>query len=307
MKNFVLKFLLYVSMLVFILFCAMAVTVPQYEQEYTGAVVDKVRRLESIQEPKIILVGNSCLAFGMDSAQIEAAFGMPVVNLGIHAGLGDEFHYNMAKKNISEGDIVILTNTHYHNYPLNDIHLAWITIEDHEGLWELISAENRLSMLAALPRYIIKRATLSLKEPVAATGAYSRAAFNEYGDVAYPREINGVSFGEIEQTVPEITEEGIALINEMNAFCEERGAVCLLAGYPIAYGEFSPPAEEFCDMVQTLESRVDCEIISDCRDYFFDYAYFYDTQYHLTNTGADLRTKQLIADLQNWQKTQSHP
>ena len=300
MKKFIYKFLLYIFLVIFVLLGAMLIMGPQYEQEYTGAVLDKIRRLESIKEPKIILVGNSNLAFGMDSEQIEAAFGMPVVNLGLHGGLGDEFHYNMAKENISSGDIVILTNTHFNRHPLNDIELAWITIESHFNLWPLIAAEDRISMLTAMPKYIKKQARKAFESSEIIEGAYSRARFNEYGDIDYPRNHNLVDFSSITLGVPSVTDEGIALINEMNAFCQERSATCLLAAYPIPYGEYSPAEESFLEMSELLKTNIDCDLISDYRDYFFDYKYFYDSQYHLTTEGTDLRTKQLIKDLQNW-------
>jgi hypothetical protein len=40
---------------------------------------------------------------------IEEALELPVVNLGGHGGLGLEFSLNMAKCNIQEGDIVIVS------------------------------------------------------------------------------------------------------------------------------------------------------------------------------------------------------
>ena len=39
----------------------------QYKYSYVASFYDKIERLESINEPKIILVGNSNLAFGMNS------------------------------------------------------------------------------------------------------------------------------------------------------------------------------------------------------------------------------------------------
>lgn len=49
------------------------------------------------------------MAFGFQSEQIEEAFGLPVVNLGLHGGLGNAFHEEMAKINVCEGDIYYLS------------------------------------------------------------------------------------------------------------------------------------------------------------------------------------------------------
>ena len=67
----------------------------QYLNNYQASVIDKIQRLESIKEPKIILVGNSNVAFGINSKMIEDALGMPVVNLGLHGAMGNTFHENM--------------------------------------------------------------------------------------------------------------------------------------------------------------------------------------------------------------------
>ncbi len=85
-----------------------------------------------------------------------------------------------------------------------------------------------------------------------------------------------------------------------------RGAVLVIAGYPIAYGEYSTfDASDFAEFKTALQSKLNCPIISDYADYFFPYSYFYDTQYHLTAEGADVRAQQLIKDLEAWEKTTS--
>lgn len=75
----------------------------QYNDNYDAVLIDKVDRLKSINEPKIILVGDSNVAFGMNSKKIEEELGMPVVNLGLHGALGNAFHEQIAKLNIGGG------------------------------------------------------------------------------------------------------------------------------------------------------------------------------------------------------------
>ena len=66
-----------------------------------------------INEPKIVLVSNSNLAFGIQSDLIEDAFEMPVVNLGLHGGLGNAFHERMPLFNITIGDIIVISHLDY--------------------------------------------------------------------------------------------------------------------------------------------------------------------------------------------------
>ena len=75
---------------------------PQYENGYCASLIDKVNRLKSINEPKIVLLGNSNLAFGIDSKMLEESMNMPVVNMGLHGGDGNAFHEEMAKIKAAE-------------------------------------------------------------------------------------------------------------------------------------------------------------------------------------------------------------
>ena len=73
-----------------------------------------------------------------------------------------------------------------------------------------------------------------------------------------------------------------------------------VAAYPVAYGEFTPSASEYETFQNELQNKLDFEVISDFTDYFIPYEYFYDTKYHLTDEGVDIRTEQLIKDIKNW-------
>ena len=312
MKKFISKIFLF--LLLFILFSLSASALffykitPQYETGYNASILDKSARLNSINGPKIVLIGDSNVSFGFQSDLIEQAYGIPVVNMGLHGGLGNAFHEEMAKMNVQEGDIyVICHHTFADNGKIDDTELAWITLENHFDLWSLPSVQDIPGMAKAFPSYIKKASVLWAKElinPEAAKSAdaaeaatcYSRSAFNQYGDDIFPRE-NG-TFTFTTQSVPEMNDTCINRLNRLNAYLAERGATMVVAGYPIGKGEFTPPEEEYVEFQQKLSDRLDCQVISDYRDYFFDYSYFYNTELHLTNDGARLRTEQLIKDLE---------
>ena len=104
-------------------------------------------------------------------------------------------------------------------------------------------------------------------------------------------------------SVPSINDTCINRLNNLNQYCKDRGATLLIAGYPIAYGEYSEFSEKDFDVFQSeLASRFDGVVISDYSDYFFPYDYFYNTELHLNEKGANARTKQLIKDIKNWLK-----
>ena len=301
------------------LFAGMFIVGSQYKGDYDQSLIDKISRLESIHEPKIILVGNSNLSFGMDSPRLQEAMNMPVVNLGLHGGLGNALHENMAELNINSGDIVVICHSYYgDNGKIQDLSLAWVTVEYNRELWRIIRREEYPDMLFAWPNYCYNTfllwATFMGNEnadatPQTAKSSYTRAAFNSCGDVVFKPEKYRLETSTIfkpgKLSVSTISDTCVDRLNVFNRYIMARGAVMLVAGYPIAYGEYTPPAEEYDAFQKELAEKLDCEIISDYRDYFIPYEYFYDTVLHLDGRGTEIRTSRLIKDLLRWKAKHS--
>ncbi len=275
---------------------------PQYSGSYNAALIDKVERLESIREPKIVLLGTSTLPFGIRSEMIEGAMGMPTVNMGLHAALGNAFHEEMAKYNICPGDIYVLSDPEYSSDVMYDPAAAWITIENHYHLWRLIRLKDIPAMFEAFPVYLKKSLTLYAE----GTGNldpgdfYSRSAFNEYGDIGTPR--YGTHYFPQSAAVPGVSAEAADRINRLNRYITSRGASLVVAGYPIANGSYTSDPKDYAAFGEKLQAALECPVISNFEDYMMDDKYFYNTNYHLNSDGASLYTAQVIADLQRWQE-----
>lgn len=278
---------------------------PQYENGYNASLIDKVDRLESIEAPKIVLLGNSNLAFGINSQLIEETVGMPVVNMGGHGSNGNVFHEEMAKYNVTPRDIYILCHTSFDDNNTIGSMTTWSSIENHFNLWKILRKDDIGTMARKFPIYLkrclnLYSSGIGNQDP---GGVYARSAFNEYGDVAVLRKGSAYTF---EDTVspPEIGDITIDRINELNDYITSRGATLLVAGYPIGNGNITVDAAEFIAFQEQLANRLDCPVISNYVDYMFDYKYFYNTNLHLNSEGVNLRTTQLIADIERWQETE---
>lgn len=288
------------------------IIMPQYLYSYNASLLDKMERLTSLSEPKIVLIGNSNLAMGIKSKMLEDAFHMPVVNMGLHGSLGNAFHEEMAKVNVTAGDIIIVSHTEFHDDDsIKDPVIAWLTLENHPDLWKLIRIKDIPAMYFAYPDYAKRALTLWTSK----TGnlpnygdPYSRLAFNEYGDNCFERSAGRYEkeefFDLFTIQVPSINENCTNRLNELNRYITERGATLLIAAYPILADEHTPPAADYVRFQSNLQDCLDCPVISDYTDYFLDYQYFYDTPYHLTDEGSVLRTQQLILDLRHYLETQ---
>lgn len=284
-------------------FC-FVIVMPQYLLNYQASLIDKNERLCSIDEAKIVLVGNSNWAFGVDSQKLEEAMGMPVVNMGMHGGIGNPFNEQAAVQNIHEGDIVIIS---YSNFADGDIiknpELAWITIENHPALWKYIRPKDWPDMIKAYPTYL--KDCLDLWSQgignMDSGTEYSRLQFNEYGDNIYDRPALVVSDEELaEAHIPEIGDETIDRLNKLNQTLREKGATLLVTPYPTPVTAYTPPAEEYVAFSDQIEERLDFPLIGRYEDYRMDKNLFYNTYLHLNNEGKQLRTQMLIGDLQEY-------
>lgn len=272
----------------------------QYADSYNASLIDKVERLESIDEPKIILVGNSNLAYGIDSQLIEEEIGMPVVNMGLHAGLGNKFLERTALLRINEGDLIVVCHSNYSDKDeLMQADLAWITLENHWELWKIPDAEMWTELMIALPDYAFNAVSLYLsgRGNQNTNEFYARRAFNEWGDNISQRNGYRLEIEEDSVFVPEISDECVERINEMDEYCDSLGAKLVIAGYPILVGDTTPAKEDYIAFQNELETKMECDIISDFTDYFYTVDYFFDGCLHMTNEGATLRTQQLIHDI----------
>lgn len=298
MKKFLQRLALFMLFSIILTLISLTFIAPQYTHNYDASILDKIARLESTPSPKIILVGNSNVAFGFNSSMIEKAFNMGVVNLGLHGSLGNRFLEEMSKYNIGKGDIVVVCHSDYcDDGKIADHSLAWITVENHCHLWPLISHDVP-QMVEDLPPYVLRIWTRwCTKADKRSDNCYAREAFNEYGDNAYPRPCSEYVFEATDVSVPKINSYCTNRLNDFNRYCLERGATMVVAGYPVADGEYTPDEAQFIERWDELKRMLDCPIISNIADYFFPYSDFYNSSLHLNDSAVMRRTQQFISDL----------
>ena len=280
-----------------------------YEQSYNARLIDKLNRAKEINNPKIILVGDSNVSFGIDSQLIGERTGMEVVNLGLYRSLGNRFAEDCCKESLKSGDIVIIMHSSFNdNGKMIDPNIGWLTLEYHNLIWDVVSPQDYYSLLCAYPYYI--RNTTYLKATggfvVDSNSSYKRDAFNEFGDIVFKPEAGQYSIEQLdnEQTVTpnslEISDICVERINELNRFVSDKGATLLIASYPVYVSDNTPSKENYRRFQAELQERMDCKVISDYTDYFYSPEYFYNSILHLTEEGARIRTKQLIEDYNKW-------
>ena len=85
----------------------------QFDETYYGELADMYDRLVTSEKKKIVVVGTSSVAFGVECAVAEgelAASGLEdyeVCKFGLYGALGTKLMMELSRDHISEGDIVI--------------------------------------------------------------------------------------------------------------------------------------------------------------------------------------------------------
>lgn len=280
-----------------------------YSETFVAELSHKFDRLTSIDEPKVIVIGGSSAAFGIDSEALEEHLGMPVVNFGLYATLGTKLMMDLSKANIGEGDIIILSpemNAQTLSLYFN-AKTTWQAMEGDAKMLRYIAPSDLSAMAGAYYDYGITK--LQYKKDgirLSPSGVYRRDSFDEYGDISYERPKNvlngstGLAYDttnmiDLDKSI--VSDEFIDYVNEYTAWCEKRGAT--------VYFSFCPMNEEAFVMECDSEARIaffdylaralSCKVINSPFETTYASGYFYDTNFHLNDAGVTAHTKSLLS------------
>lgn len=287
-----------------LLLLATTVLIPsQYKNSFVGVLDEKYDRLASIEGPKCVVIGGSSVAFGLDSEKMGELIEMPVVNFGLYAAIGTKAMIDLSRDQIKEGDVVILA-PELDPQTLSMYFSSRNTLEAIDGDYSLafkFDIDTILSLFGGLWRHGAEKLGYFFGETPDPTGVYNGKNFNEYGDVVWDRPENVMQFYYDPTTPidlsPSIVEpEFIDYVNEYIAYCESKGATVYFSWCPMNALSVKNP-ESASDFQSFMESKLNCDFISDINSYVIAENYFFDTNYHLNDAGVLLRTRQLVEDI----------
>ena len=302
---------------VIMLFSAVFLTPPVFSETFVGELDEKLDRLDSAEGEKLVVIGGSSVAFGIDSALMEKYLERPVVNFGLYAALGTKLMLDLSRHAIGEGDTVVLA-PELDRQTLSMYFSAESTLEamdDDYGMIKYVRGDDKLSLLGGLFAHAGKKLKYLREGIPSPSGVYNSKSFNEYTDVKYSatdsegnvlwsRNENVMQLyydpaTRIELVEDVLSEDFVSYLNEYIAFCEGKGATvyfsyCPMNRLAIKEGLTDTDVTAFA---KYLEKKINCEFISYIDSYIIEEGYFFDTNYHLNETGVLLRTKTLIEDI----------
>jgi len=301
---FLASLLLAVSVLLFTGYRVLCALETVYDDSFYAALKTKYDRLNSIDEPKIVVIGGSSVAFGIDSKLVEQETGMPAVNFGLYAAIGLKPMLDLSKKAVHSGDIIIiapeLSAQMYSDYIGYDYLLE--AIEGRPDMGTALGWDYAKGFLRSLPKFLKNRNEI-LKNGLNIEGVYASRSFDEAGDLRFPRTENTMNGGFSKTNLPEFSSEILTdgffeMVNAYAGECRAKGASVYFSFPPVnerslEYANGDPEA-----FVRKSEERLEFGILSSLEDHWMDPGYFYDSNFHTNDAGTVYNTVLLVNDLQ---------
>src|SRR5438132_3489886 len=115
-----------------------------FGQHYMAASIDKQNLLSCQLSPRIVFVGGSNVAFGVDSSEVRRRLGYHPVNMGLHIELGLNFMLKEAKSLLRAADVVVLSPEYELFGPdyAGSGEILYTALEQHPGNIKFFSWHN---------------------------------------------------------------------------------------------------------------------------------------------------------------------
>jgi hypothetical protein len=296
------------SSLVFTLSYCLAVyliwpSVGEY-RKWKNYAVKKERLVRTIGEtPKIILDGGSATLYGIRAKDVQRAFGLPTVNHALCAGFDLDYIFYKLKKVVKRGDVVILPLEYelfFYVGSTSSFKASYILSCDREYFLRTLNWRQKFEYVRLVMGFNdVFKAVKKSRSP--RSNPWPLGMLNENGDITGnvgKHTLAGlcpVPFqqGKIEET------QGLMLIKDFNRWAQESGITVYLSFANRVYSSDYKSEEcvRYFDNLKRYLSQNNIAVIGNPYDFFFSEDLFYDTLYHLNETGVTLRTQSFIGML----------
>ncbi len=281
---------------------------------------------------KIIIAGGSSAMFGIDTEYASNQLGLPVINFGLHAGLGPKKILKEASAIVESGDVLIIAFEpdlynckqfkKFTTWQVNNIigwdHNSWrdmsylekidfVTSVSFAAFTSMLQADFQRryypsevsERLATLDRATVLSRVRSRNIPISLSYKSFPYHLDDFGGI---QRIEGSNyFGkvvEIRNPKPICGDAKSYLIAFVNAMKKKGGRVYFANTPYIASATNTYGVKQSESGFLGEFASVGC-MIDHRQDLIFDRKYFYDSVYHLNTEGRRLRTDLIIKAIQN--------
>ena len=280
--------------------------------DYAESSLDKHARLRQLKGPKVVVVGGSNVAFGIDSPLLEQLVGRPVVNMGMNGFFGARFMLEEIKPALNEGDIVVASfepdgyfgigdgesSVHVMIAKTRPVSLNYLTPSQVWAVAEKVPYAAHKKVMRIMGQIVRGMRTMAQGEVVDPVTVESviqkietRDGFNAHGDlvshlgVEWPFEVaDGFDLTKrgVDTKVLDVLER---FVDEMRA----RGVKVVVSHAPVEREFYEKHRSAFEDFAARLEARgLPAPLLPE--RFVFPKDFFFDTVYHPNAKGRKART-----------------
>jgi hypothetical protein len=273
---------------------------PAAPSNYMRATVLKNNRLLRAGSPKVILIGGSNLAFGVDSDRLGEALCRPVVNMGLTAVLGFRFIVEEADQAIGEGDLVIVA-VEQSSYECADPDLdALATVLDYRReSFALIPPARRPRLWLSLGVLHLQSLAEHAWHWVAMGGPphYADRRWLPNGDLVTDH-LTAIMPADApapqEYASLEIDPQFWVIAADLERRAARKGAAVVYSFAPLAERAYHPDDMERLTRELAVHGH---RVVGRAADHVYADSLFFDSWHHLRAPGRRLRTERLIEEV----------
>lgn len=316
------------SILAILLFCltfpATALVPPWFSNVgYFASIADKHRYLAEASSPKLVFIGGSNLAHGLDSERLEKNLGRPVANMGLCVLFELPYLIEEVKDDLHRGDIVVVSPEYavLEKHPLlvspfllnlPQLHApcaGWIArayltspirIMQLVRMMQLWYSTKWKSFAGLVDNYVRGKYTSEDLCIMEVSIHHARLSFNKNGD--YFGHLN-CSWAPLKALVQfpdfKINKDVQDQLSAFKKWGSGRGVDVVFLPPPIASKDTAGQALAEAQL-QQLSAKTGIAVLGRPQRYSFPIEWFCDSSYHLNAHGKTVRTDQAIADLKTY-------
>lgn len=286
-----------------------------FDETYYGELSPMYEKLKANKgKKKIVFLGNSAVAFGVDSSLIQKELGYDgadygVCNFGLYGAIGTKAMMDMSEDNLGQGDILVFMpeiNAQAMSMYFSPLEM-WRAVDGHFSYLQLLKGDIRGEMAASYPAFAAEKYSYQKEGKKPQAGAiYARASFDANCDMKNcSRPANQMSLGSDQNNPIDLASFAFdpafaSYAKDYAAALKKKGASLFCCLPPLDKLGLKDSTRAAVDAFSSrLEAAFDFDFLADPYESVLDCEWFYDSNFHLNSSGMEEYSLLLTQNLKN--------
>lgn len=302
MKYFLINSILF--SLVLLLFSILSIflpATPKATKSHLFAKSQKDSLLVYTNSPRIIFVGGSNIAFGINSNIVKSELNLNPINTGYNAGIGLTYMMENTIDKVKEGDIIVLAPEYqffFGDELYGGLPLIITLLDVPNGFKTKLRTLNYMKLIKFFPEFVLSKYKITnyLIEPNLSKEIYGKQSFNEFGDSYRHWYLeNEVGF-HYQFLKNEFNSSAIDYILEFQEEINARGGHLLIT-FPGINSTSYTNLENEIDQVYNELLNNNFDVVGKPNDFVYSDSLKFNSPYHPNKKGSIIRTETLIKEI----------